>query len=89
MSIHLFTRPCFHEVNSIILIIKNDSSGPPMKGMNNNPPPAPRTSTILAVAALYETGLSLILHFPTKQLRYLPEKIRVFPPQSSKVKHWK
>ena len=80
MSVHLFTRACLHEVNSIILIITNGSSGPPKKGMNMNPPPAPRTSTILAPAASHEAGLSLILHFPTKQLCSLPEKIQVFPP---------
>ena len=75
MSAHLFTRACFHEVNSIILIIKNDSSGSPKKGMNMNPLPAPRNSTILAAATSHKAGLSLILQFPTKQLCSLPKKI--------------
>ena len=75
MSAHLFTRACSHEVNSLILIIKNDTSGSPKKGLNMNPPPAPRNSTILAAATSHEAGLSLILHFPTKQLCSLPEKI--------------
>ena len=69
MSAHLFTRACFHEVNSIILIIKNDSFGSPKKGMNMNPPPTPRNSTILAIATSHEAGLSLILHVK-------PEKIK-------------